>query len=81
MSKIKEACAVLGIKRVSMVPGGLRRENFSETLIESVKGKEMWFGPNGEVLGFYTEDEGLAALGRVIAYVDSGRTGDSGNGR
>lgn len=70
-TQLDQACELLGIRRVAITNDGLRRAELHRFVGDAeVTGREFWFGPDGDPLGFYTPAEGLAALRRCVAVLD-----------
>jgi len=74
--KLERACKLAGITRVIISPHhpGLQ---LSAATREAMRGREMWVGPNDEVLGYFTPDEGLAKLRESIALIEAERANET----
>jgi len=70
--RLERACKLAQITRVVISPRhpGVQ---LSEATRDAMRGREMWFGPNQEVLGYFTPEEGLAKLHETIARIDAER--------
>lgn len=78
--RIVAACKLLGIERVAIAPAGMRREGLPDTMIDSVRGREIYFAPNGDVLGFWTPEEALAKLRCAVSVIENERAGQRPQG-
>jgi hypothetical protein len=72
-ARVDDACRLLGIRRVAITNDGLRRAGLDSFVGDAaITGREFWFGPDGDPLGFYTPAEGLAALQRCVVAIEAG---------
>src|SRR5215467_497754 len=73
---LERACRRAQITRVAISPRhpGLL---LPEATRDAMRGREMWFGPNHEVLGHFTPEEGLARLDETIARIHAAHAGST----